>query len=110
MERQDNGGRKETGSVKLEDERWRDGGSGLEITAVWVHGVHLNVAKSVSSQLFFCWETNIGTSWTSTTAGWKAERLLGSEPSAEEGYLPSGSEGRSLRVSLSRPCLPPTEE
>lgn len=32
---------------------------------------------------------------------WKAERLLGSEPSAEEGYLPSGSEGRSLRVSVS---------
>lgn len=40
-----------------------------------------------------------------TTAGWKAQRLLGSKPSAEEGYLPAGSEGRSLRVSLSRLCL-----
>lgn len=94
-------------SVMLEDERWRDRRSGLEITAVWVHGVHLYVAKSVSWQRFSCWETNIATSWTGTPplAGRHRDCLAPSRTERRDIYRQAEWEDPSESL-----CLPLTDE
>lgn len=93
-------GRRQT--VKLEDERWQDGQSGLEITAVSVHGVHLYVAKSVSWQLSFCWETDIATSWTGAPplAGRYRDCWAPSRAQRRDIYRQAGGEDPSQSLCL----------